>query len=373
MTSQAGWLATRWARLNGPSRLPGVDLARGLAIVGMLAAHLLWIDHPLVLTDPTSWGAIVNGRSSILFATLAGVSIALVTGGRTPVVGEARRVARSRLTVRAFALWLLGFVLIFTGVPVFVILPAYGLMFLLALAFIPFRARTLAVIAAALALVMPFVQVFLDALPIWQGPIGDDLSRALGWHYPFTTWIAFVIAGMALARAGLGERRVQGRMLALGAALAVLAATLAWAFPVPPLTSDATAGALFWSELWTIEPHSSGLLEVIGSGGFAIAVIAACCLLCRTPATWVVLPLRALGSMPLTAYTAQIVAWAFLATAWLGSPGDLAGFRDLDPFWPFTLITLAACTVWALLIGRGPLEWAFDRLAVLAVPRARAR
>jgi uncharacterized membrane protein YeiB len=373
VTSQAGWLSTRWARLNGPSRLAGVDLARGLAIVGMLAAHLLVITEPFALIEPATWVAIVEGRSSILFATLAGVSIALVTGARTPVVGEARRVATLRLTVRAFALWLLGFVLIFTGVPVFVVLPAYGLMFLLALAFIPFRARTLAVIAAVLAVVMPFVQVFLDALPLWQGPIGDDLSRALGWHYPFTTWTAFVIAGMALARAGLGERRVQGRMLALGAVLTVLAATLAWAFPAPPLTSDTTASALFWSELWTIEPHSSGLLEVIGSGGFAIAMIAACCLLCRTPVTWIVLPLRALGSMPLTAYTAQIFAWALLATAWLGRPGDLAGFRDLDPFWPFTLITLAACTAWALLIGRGPLEWAIDRLTVFAVPPARAR
>lgn len=72
-----------WRRLNGPARIAGVDLARGLAVLGMLAAHLLWLGS-LSWTEPSTWGAIVNGRSSILFATLAGVSLGLSTGGPRP-------------------------------------------------------------------------------------------------------------------------------------------------------------------------------------------------------------------------------------------------------------------------------------------------
>ena len=60
--------------------------------------------------------------------------------------------------------------------------------------------------------------------------------------------------------------------------------------------------------------------------------------------------------MPLTAYVGQLVAWALIAAAVLGDTGDLLGFRALQPFWPFVLVTLAACTAWALLLGRGPLE-----------------
>ena len=76
--------------------------------------------------------------------------------------------------------------------------------------------------------------------------------------------------------------------------------------------------------------------------------------------------------MPLTAYTAQILVWGMIATAVLGDSGDLAGFRDLEPFWPLTLTTVVACTAWALLVGRGPLEWFFDGVARLAVqPRDR--
>ena len=107
---------------------------------------------------------------------------------------------------------------------------------------------------------------------------------------------------------------------------------------------------------------------MIGSGGFAIGLIGLCLLVCRTVLTWVVLPLRAVGAMPLTAYTLQLVVWAIVAAILLGDTGDLRGFRDLGPFWPMAVWTVIGCTAWALLIGRGPLEWAFDRISRLAVP-----
>ncbi len=357
------WLASRWDRLNGPQRVAGVDLARGLAVIGMVAAHLLWIGD-FEVEDAATWVAVVDGRSSILFATLAGVSIGLVTGGTRPLAPTEMRFARRRLAVRAGMLWLIGIWLIATGVPVFVILPAYAVLFLLALPLVSLGARTLILIAGSLAVVMPLIQVPLDDLPFWRTQSGDLLSAAIGWHYPFPVWIAFVVAGLAVARAGILRTRVQVWMLAAGTALATLgygldAASGPDADPVRPT---------FWEAVWTAEPHSSGLLEVIGSGGFAIALIGLCVLACRTFLTWVVLPLRAVGAMPLTAYTAQILLWALASFALLGTTRDLRGFRDLEPFLPMTVCLVLACTAWALLVGRGPLEWLVDRVAKLAVP-----
>jgi uncharacterized membrane protein YeiB len=181
----------------------------------------------------------------------------------------------------------------------------------------------------------------------------------LGWHYPFTTWIAFLVAGLGVTRAGLDRTPVQVRMIAVGAALAMIAYGTDAAIS-GPREEDSYAGAL-----WTAEAHSSGVLEVVGSGGFALAVIGLCLLVCRTGFVWVALPLRAVGAMPLTAYVGQLVVWAAVAGAVLGTPDDLAGFRALEPFWPLVLGTIAFCTIWALLIGRGPLEWAVDRCSRL--------
>ncbi|MGN8554178.1 UNVERIFIED_CONTAM: DUF1624 domain-containing protein [Microbacterium sp. SLM126] len=361
-----GWLASRWARLNGPDRVAGVDFARGLAVIGMFAAHLLWIRDPFTWTDAGTWVAVVDGRSSILFATLAGVSIGLATGGRVPLAGTALRSARLQLIVRAVLLWVIGILLILTGVPVYVILPAYALLFLLTVPLITLGARPLLIAASVLAVVMPVVQVALDDLPLWGTTLGDALSLALGWHYPFTTWVAFVVAGLGLARADIRRLRVQLRMLAAGAALAIVGYGAAAASGV----AETEAGSSYLAALWTASPHSTGLLEVVGSGGFAIAVLAGCLLAGRTILVWIVLPLRAVGAMPLTAYVGQLLVWAAVATAVLGQPGDLAGFRDLEPFWPMALATIVLCTAWALLVGRGPLEWVVDRSSRLAARSA---
>ena len=128
--------------------------------------------------------------------------------------------------------------------------------------------------------------------------------------------------------------RVQLWMLGAGALLAVVGLRAGRRAPARTRRRRAIS---YWDAVWTAEPHSSGLLEVVGSGGFALAVIGLCLLLCRTLLTWVVLPLRAVGAMPLTAYTAQLVIWAIAATVILGNPSDLRGFRDLEPFWPITV------------------------------------
>lgn len=357
-------LTTRWSRLNGPGRFAGVDLARGLAVVGMLAAHLLVIPDDWQWTDAATWLGLVDGRSSILFATLAGVSIGIVTGRRTSLEPGPMKIARERLIVRAGLLWLLGVLLALTGVPVYVILPAYGILFVLAVPFTRTSARALLITAGIIAVIMPFLQPMLNALPVWSGPGGNEIALLLGWHYPFTLWIAFLLAGMGVARCGIGTRAVQWRMLGGGA----LAALLGYG-----MTAIGQPAHPYLALVWTAGPHSSGIGEAVGSGGFAIAVIGGCLLLCTrsgggmSALGWLALPLRATGAMPLTAYTLQLVAWAVAASVLLGDAGDLGGFRGLGPFWPMTLGTVAFCTAWALFVGRGPLEWATDRLARLGV------
>lgn len=346
--------------LNAPGRLQGVDLARGLAVLGMFAAHLLVIPA-LVPTEPGTWIDLANGRSSILFAVLAGVSIALMTGGPSPLGPGALGLVCRRIAARALLLWLFGVGLIATGVPVYVILPAYAVLFLLALPLVRLRARTLWPIAAALAVVMPWVQPLLNPLPIWQGEAGESVALVLGWHYPFTLWAAFVVAGLAAGRSDLRRSDTQWALLLGGAAAAVLVVAMDATFPPP---ADG-----YLAQVWASAPHSGGLLEVIGSGGFALATIGACQLLCRTPLTWVALPLRAVGSMPLTAYVGQLVVWAVVAAVVLGDTTDLSGFRALDPFWSFTIATLVFCTGWALVLGRGPLERLTAWACRTAVPR----
>ncbi|MDQ2624196.1 MAG: heparan-alpha-glucosaminide N-acetyltransferase domain-containing protein, partial [Actinomycetota bacterium] len=126
----------------GPRRVIGVDLARGLAMIGMFGAHLN-VPREVTVADPSTYLALVHGRSAILFALLAGVSLAIVTGGPTPQTGRAVVDFRLKTLVRAIALFALGGLLSMLGTPVAVILEAYAAMFVLALLVMSWSAKRL--------------------------------------------------------------------------------------------------------------------------------------------------------------------------------------------------------------------------------------
>jgi uncharacterized membrane protein YeiB len=357
------------ARLAGGSRLAGVDLARGLAVLGMLAAHLIATDD-FSVTDPSSWIGVVNGRSSILFAVLAGVSIALTTGGPHPVAGAPLGEARRRLALRALVLWGLGILLIATGVPIYVILPAYAILFLVAIPLVQLRMEVLFGIAAVLLLFMPFAQAGLELLPFWHTPVGESVALVIGWAYPFPLWSGFIVLGLAIGRLDLRRPLIAALLLLVGAGVALVAYGVgAGLAPRSTLGEPTDYAGIVASTL----PHSGGAPEVLGGAGFAAAVLGASLLVCRSALVRaVLLPLRATGSMPLTAYTAQVLIWAGWAFVALGETGDLLGFRALEPFWPLTLVVVIACTLWALMIGRGPLESLLAAVARRSAPPTRS-
>jgi hypothetical protein len=71
----------------GVGRLVGLDLTRGLAVFGMYAVHV----------GPAPGGGVIGflmglaqGRSSALFAVLAGFAVALITGRRRMITRRSR-------------------------------------------------------------------------------------------------------------------------------------------------------------------------------------------------------------------------------------------------------------------------------------------
>jgi hypothetical protein len=115
-------------------RIGGLDVARGLAVLGMFGAHLG--DTGDLGWDPATWRALADGRSSILFATMAGISIALLSGGRIRLGERELARARTRVLVRAAWVFAIGGVLELLGTFVAIILGVYAVLFVLALPFL---------------------------------------------------------------------------------------------------------------------------------------------------------------------------------------------------------------------------------------------
>ncbi|MGU3356378.1 heparan-alpha-glucosaminide N-acetyltransferase domain-containing protein [Microbacterium sp. M4A5_1d] len=397
------FVGNRWRYFGRPPRLMGIDVARGLAIFGMIGAHV-GISWMVAGPDGPDLAAIVQGRSSILFAVVAGISVALATGREQLPRGEALRSARLRMAGRALVVLALGLALEMLGSGIAVILPIYGILFLILIPFLGLRRRTLALTAAAIAVAGPSVVVLLRAVTlsgagIPQGIGGTAVDFLISGSHPLTVWLPLVLAGIALGRMRLDRPRTAAVLFGSGVGLAAFGYGLGdafngtvrgWLSGWGSVSSSASAlsssgasslvassssmgpdgrgylerlsevdlGAAL-SQAWGVAPHSGGTWEIIGSGGFALAVVGACLLLAR-PLRALLVPVAAVGSMPLTAYTAHVVSFAVLISP-LGLAPDLSSW-DGDPavsgwFWiGCVVVLLVGCTMWALSCGRGPLE-----------------
>lgn len=375
----------RWIREFGrPPRILGLDVARGLAILGMAGAHI-GETGSFDLLDPSTWSALVHGRSSILFAVLAGVSIALMTG-RSDLPDPARVPSlRLNLVGRGAVIFVIGLVLEMFGTPIAVILTLYGLLYVAVIPFLRWRPAHLLLAAAVLAVAGPPLLAAVTALTLH--PYGAGIGFVLYGSYPITVWMAFVLGGMALGRLHVERAGTAAIALGIGAGLTLVGYGLgligylsgagtqqvegSWqadgraGYPQALAEADPLGAAL--AALFAVEPHTGGVAEILGSGGFALTLIALCLLLAR-PLRWPLLPLGALGSMPLSAYSLHVISVALIS-----GPG---GFFQSNAFWAATGVALLAiATLWSVFVGRGPLERLVGRAAqaAAAAPSPRHR
>ncbi|WP_433565451.1 heparan-alpha-glucosaminide N-acetyltransferase domain-containing protein [Nocardia sp. CA-151230] len=338
------------------SRIQAIDAARGIAVLGMITAHVGVLRSP-AWHDPGTWPAVASGRSSILFATLAGLSIALLSGRQRPPSGPELVAVRLRILVRALVLFALGSVLTMldTGIPV--ILQTYALLFACCLPFLSWSPRRLLISATGWAVAAPPLTVWLSHL-IAPSCAADDCSGAqltdlaVTGTYPGLVWITFALTGLALGRCDLGAAATRTRMLTAGVPLMVLGYGGAWL-----LSRMGGSAVSDWTQLRTAEPHSGSTFEIAGSLGFAVTVIALF-LLIADRFHPLLFPLAAVGALPLTVYSAHIVAIWLLDNHVTETPGNTL-------LAVFLAITVAMSVLWVLAAGRGPLErgvsWLCDR------------
>ncbi|WP_445529802.1 DUF418 domain-containing protein [Streptomyces cyslabdanicus] len=382
-------------RAGPPStgRLVGIDLARGLAVFGMYSAH--------VGPDVTVGGPVgflleaARGRSSALFALLAGFSLIILTGRPSPRTGRAGRQAVVRIMIRAAVLVVLGYALTALDTGVDVILSFYGLLFLAVLPLYRLRAGVLALVAAAGALVLPQI-LYLLRISIEQGHwadavIGrDPLARITGTDgiiellftggYPVLAWIPFLIAGMAVARLDLTRPGVRSRLAAAGGALALLGYGGSWLAlrlvphalaAVSAATDGGSANSAWWSDrvgetgdrippawLLVAAPHSETTFSILGNTGVALVVMAVCLIVAdRLPRlTRLTGPVAEVGMIALTVYVLHIVALWLLSDVWHVAAVDDDGMSALPVLLAFIAAAVLLAAAWTRLFRRGPLE-----------------
>ncbi|WP_026549891.1 heparan-alpha-glucosaminide N-acetyltransferase domain-containing protein [Arthrobacter sp. Br18] len=366
-------------------RLSGIDAARGIALFGMMSTHVFPLYVPG--TASATWIALLfTGRASALFAVVAGIGLALLTGGSSPRTGRSLSMDRRGIAVRAAIILLVGLVLGGVETNIAVILFHYGILFLLALPFTGLRLPALAAWAlgwtvlspVAAFLVRPWIETAVLPTDVGGNPMFEHLlvpSTLLAdilvtGYYPALQWLSYVLIGMVIGRLRLAGLGVQCALVAVGLAAAVgtkligsyllgpaggLAALLrtpeAAGYPLEAMLDVSVrqigqGTSWWWLAIGT--PHSGTVLDLAHTAGSAAAVVGVCLLLTRRSPR-ALLPLSAPGSMTLTLYALHIsiMSWA---DQLLPVPEPSA------VFWFQALAFVALGIVFHRLNTRGPLE-----------------
>ncbi|MWV57312.1 DUF418 domain-containing protein [Rathayibacter sp. VKM Ac-2754] len=329
---------------SASSRIVGLDVARGLAVLGMFAAHLAPSEREMV------W----DGRSSVLFAVLAGVSIGLMTGGAGRSTHRLRDTGS--ILLRGLYLLVIGVLLTFLGTPIAVILPHYGVMFAVAALLLFLPRAALAALVVLFAVIGPVV---VDELTVSIGAWGATLSPEqsllvsmpatwLTQYYPVPSWLAYIVLGLLVARCDVRSPTTQRWLVLGGFAAAVIG----------------YGGGLVLGGPESVEAHSSSTAEILGAGGVAAIAIGALTALTdrvRLLRT-VTAPIAAVGAMPLTIYSVQLVALAVYLVPY--EPFDFDAWRSWGLLAAFVLCSIGFALLWRRFVGQGPLEWLLSRASL---------
>jgi uncharacterized membrane protein YeiB len=349
-------LTAETRRPSETRRLPGLDLARALAIVAMVL-----VNYDVVLSsgEGTAWletaTALFQGRASALFVVLAGA-------GLTLLARSAPGRASTRILRRALALLVLGygFVVLWEGD----ILHFYGFYFLLGWWGLRLSDRALLALAAALVLAFPLL--ILLGLDYEAGWNWDTLHYAGFWtvagqarnllfngFHPLLPWGAFLLFGQWLGRRLTDEPPFTARLASAALAVAVAAEVLS-ALAVVALPAGDEGRFLFDTASMPPMP-----LYVLAAGGEACLVIAlALSVARRFPRARPLAPLLHTGQLSLTFYVGHVLLG--ILPPWLllngGGEGTL-GRGTVVGWWVISCVLgVFLAHRWRLSHVRGPLE-----------------
>jgi hypothetical protein len=352
-------------------RLPGVDLARAVAMLGMLIVHTK--DNLPIIAAPDRALIWVNVWVGPLFALVAGVGLSL--GWRH------RRTTRFRTMVllRAAALLLIGLWLesLFIGS----ILQYFAIYFALGVLALRASRRVLVALAAACIVLGPLVITFLlrqGTITLFLGldrGLGSlthplELTRALtvDGRYPAIVWSGFFFAGMAIGRLDLRSRRLAVRLATVGLGVGALGAFVGWI-----ATRTFRSDPVGWSHHWTAAAHSESVTWAITALALACGVLGASLLIAdRFPRPGAVLaPILALGQVPLTFYLVHL--WYSDTLWWNVNEFSTSTGAYLVATLAFYATFAGAAWLWLRVFRHGPVEGLIDLpIRLIARPRPLA-
>lgn len=354
------------------NRIIGIDVARALAVIGMIIVNFKIVLGENGLSWVKSFASAFDGKAAATFVVLAGVGLALMTNSALKNK-DSQKLKNARIKIAKRALFLFIF-----GLSYLVIWPAdilhfYGIYMLVILLLLTSNEKTILISAISLILLYPLLLGFwnyetgwnfdkLEYLDFWtiNGFIRNLFFN--GFH-PVIPWTTFMLFGFWFGKQGLNSDRFIKKAFWVSSI----------AFVAIQILSHLSI--LLLSE--GNEQTASELLQIIGTNpmpplpiymfnglAISISIISSCIIIGKRFSTnKVLLALNQTGQLALTFYVAHVILGMGIIEAI--NPEKLGNYPiefSVGYALVFSLLCVLFANFWLKTRENGPVEWIMKKI-----------
>jgi uncharacterized protein len=353
-------------------RIIGIDVARALAVIGMIIVNFKVVLGENGLGWLKSFASVFDGKAAATFVVLAGVGLALMTNSALKNKDSQKlKIARIRIAKRALFLF-------FVGLSYIVIWPAdilhfYGIYMLVILLLISCNEKTILISAITLILLYPLLIGFwnyetgwnfdtLDYLDFWTF---NGFFRNLffnGFH-PIIPWTAFMLFGFWFGKQDLKSDRFINKAFWVSSIAFVVIQILSH-LAISFLSEGNQQTAIELSDIIGTNPMPPLPIYMFNGIAISISIISASIIIGKRFSTnKILLALNKTGQLALTFYVAHVIIGMGIIEAI--NPEKMGNYPiefSVAYALAFSSLCVLFATYWLQKRKNGPVEWIMKKI-----------
>lgn len=348
-------------------RIIGIDVARALAIIGMIIVNFKIAFGENGSNWVKSFAGMFEGKAAATFVVLAGVGLAFMTNSSIKNNDKSKlKTVRKRILKRALFLFIVG--ISYIAIWPADILHFYGIYMLITLLLLTSKPKIILISSIGLILSYPLLMFLLAYDKGWDFNSFEysgfwtfnGFFRNLfynGFH-PVIPWSAFMLFGFWFGKQNLKEDKFVLKSLIVSTTVFFVIQLLSYV-TIFTLSEGNQQTTKELTEIFGSSPMPPLPIYMFSGIAIAIAIISACILIAKKYSNnGIIIALKKTGQLALTFYVAHVViGMGIIDTINSSKMGNYTIEFSVIYALAFSLICILFAIVWLKFKKSGPLEW----------------
>jgi uncharacterized protein len=353
-------------------RIIGIDVARALAVIGMIIVNFKVVFGKNGLNWVKSFASIFDGKAAATFVVLAGVGLALMTNSAIKNKDQAKlKIARNRIAKRALFLFVVG--ISYMSIWPADILHFYGIYMAVTILLLTSQGKTLIASAIALIVAFPILMSFWNYETGWNF---DTLNYQGFWtikgfmrnlffngFHPVIPWTAFMLFGYWFGKQDLNNDNFIKKTFWISTIIFISIQVLSY-LSISFLSEGNQETVKELTEILGTNPMPPLPIYMFNGIAVAFAIISACIIIAKRFENNIIIDaLNKTGQLALTFYVAHVIIGMGIIEAI--NPSKMGNYSvefSVTYALSFSILCILFAVVWRKYKKAGPLEWILRKL-----------